>query len=68
VYIIWINQTQEFKMKRWTAAAMGKKGGKMAKHTLTAERARAMVQAREEKRRAKQIDNRDVHALCIESS
>jgi hypothetical protein len=36
--------------KRWTAAAMGRKGGKMAKHALTREQAQAMVAARWGKR------------------
>ena len=32
--------------KRWTASMMGKKGGKMAKHTLSRERALQMATAR----------------------
>ena len=34
-------------------AKIGSKGGKKATHTLTPERARAMVEAREKKRRRK---------------
>lgn len=37
--------------KVWTAAEMGRKGGKKSRRSLTPEQARAMVQARERKRK-----------------
>jgi hypothetical protein len=39
--------------KIWTAAAMGRKGGKISKRKLTPDEARAMVRAREIKRAAR---------------
>ena len=36
--------------KKWTAAEMGRKGGKISKRILTADQARAMVAAREAKK------------------
>ena len=36
--------------KKWTAAEMGRKGGKKSKRVLTSEQARAMVAAREAKK------------------
>jgi len=38
--------------KTWTAAEMGRKGGRISRRVLTAEQARAMVRARMEKRAA----------------
>jgi hypothetical protein len=37
----------------WTAAEMGRKGGKISKRKLTPEQAREMVRKREEKRKNK---------------
>lgn len=37
--------------KTWTAAEMGRKGGKISKRVLTPEQAREMVRIREEKKR-----------------
>jgi hypothetical protein len=36
---------------QWTPASMGRKGGKISKRKLTPEQARAMVEAREAKRK-----------------
>jgi hypothetical protein len=47
------------KKKLWTAAEMGRKGGLKSRRTLTPEQARAMVQAREAKRRKKWNQNSD---------
>lgn len=38
-------------VKQWTAQKMGRKGGKASRRTLTPEQARAMVEAREAKRK-----------------
>jgi hypothetical protein len=37
--------------KIWTAAEMGRKGGKTSRRILTSEQARAMVKAREKKKK-----------------
>jgi hypothetical protein len=39
--------------KIWTPAEMGRKGGKKSRRTLSSEQARAMVDAREKKRKIK---------------
>jgi hypothetical protein len=39
--------------KIWTPAEMGRKGGKISRRVLTPEQARAMVIAREKKRKEK---------------
>jgi len=37
--------------KIWTAAEMGRKGGRISRRVLTPEQARAMVRARERKKK-----------------
>ena len=39
------------KKKIWTAAEMGRKGGKISKRVLTPEQAKEMVRMREEKKK-----------------
>jgi len=39
--------------KVWTPAEMGRKGGKISRRVLTPEQARAMVKAREQKKKDK---------------
>jgi len=44
-------------VKMWTAAEMGRKGGKISRRILTPEQAREMVRIREELKRAKTASN-----------